>query len=131
MNRPVWYAIGLPIFLLFVAPGTWALLGLNLRRIRWGFGTRLTICTIVVMAIIYGPLGVTYELARLWVAFLPPLMLGLSIDLPLLRARGTSHRAAVALALLVGVHVTFTVLHWSLFDARESELRLTTNRFYF
>jgi hypothetical protein len=131
MSRPIWYAIGLPIFLLFVAPGVWAMLGLNLRRIRRGFGTRLAICTLAVMALIYGPLGVTYELPRLWVAFLPPLVLGLAIDLPLLRARGTSSRAAVALALIVGVHVAFTALHWTLFDARESENRLMTGRFYF
>jgi hypothetical protein len=131
MSRPIWYAIGLPIFLLFVAPGVWTLLGLNLRRIRWGFGTRLAIVTLAVMALIYGPLGVTYELPRLWVAFLPPLVLGLAIDLPLLRARGTSSRAAVALALIVGAHVAFTALHWTMFDARESENRLMTGRFYF
>lgn len=135
MSRPIWYAIGLPIFVLFVAPGVWALLGLNLRRrlrrVRWGFGARITACTLGAMLLIYGPLGVTYELPRLWVAFLPPLVLGLSIDLPLLRARAASPRAAAALALIVGVQIAFTALHWSMFDARESEHRLMTGRFYF
>ena len=34
MNRPLWYLIGLPIFLLFLSPGLWTLSGLALRRPR-------------------------------------------------------------------------------------------------
>ena len=95
------------------------------------FGTRLACCTAAVMLLIYGPLGMTYELPRLWVAFLPPLVLGLMIDRPLFRARSSSPRAVRALVLIVAVHLAFTALHWTLFDARESEYRLTTDRFYY
>jgi hypothetical protein len=130
MNRGVWYAIGLPIFLLFVSPGVWTLLGLSARRFRLNFGTRLAICTLAVMLLIYGPLGVTYELPRLWIAFLPTLTLGVAVASPLLRGRGFHKRAAVALVLIVGVQLVFTALHWTLLDAREAEYRLITNRFY-
>ena len=131
MNRAIWFAIGLPIFLLFLAPGFWTLAGLSLRRPPWrrmNFGTRLTICTIVIMLLIYVAMGVTYELPRLWVAFLPTLLLGLAIDRPLLRA--ARPRVAKALALIVFVHVVFTTMHWTLFDARESEYRLSSGKYY-
>jgi hypothetical protein len=130
MNRAVWYLIGLPIFLLFLSPGFWTLLGLTLRRPQLNFGTRLATVTAGVMLVVYGPLGVTYELPRLWIAFLPPLMLGFAMSAPLLRGRGTHARPAQALALIVGVQVGFTALHWTLFDARESEERLMNQRFY-
>jgi hypothetical protein len=127
MNRAIWFAIGLPIFLLFLAPGFWALAGLSLRRRRMNFGTRLAICTVAVMLFIYAVMGVTYELPRLWVAFLPPLALGLAIDSSLLRAKsGAPHpRVAKALALVVMTHVVFTAMHWTIFDAREAEYRLS------
>jgi hypothetical protein len=135
MNRAIWFAIGLPIFLLFLTPGFWTLAGLSLRRPPWrhmNFGTRLAICTMAVMLLIYIVMGVTYELPRLWVAFLPTLLLGLAIDRPMLRAtpRGEHPRVAKALALIVIVHVVFTTMHWTLFDARESEYRLSTQRYY-
>jgi hypothetical protein len=130
MDRQVWYAIGLPIFLLFLSPGVWALLGLSIRRWRINFGMRLAICTLAVMLLIYGPLGVTYELPRLWIAFLPTLTLGVAIACPLLRGRGFHKRAAVALVLIVGVQVVFTALHWTMLDAREAEFRLISHRFY-
>jgi hypothetical protein len=130
MNRGVWYAIGLPIFLLFVSPGVWTLLGLSLRRWRMNFGTRLALCTVAVMLLIYGPLGVTYELPRLWIAFLPTLTLGVAIASPLLRGHGCHQRAAMALVLIVGVQLVFTALHWTLLDAREAEYRLISNRLY-
>ncbi len=130
MNRAIWYAIGLPIFLLFVSPGFWTLLGLTLRRRQLGFGARLALCTTGVMLLIYGPLGVTYELPRLWIAFLPTLALGLAIDLPLFRGRGYHARAVRALVLIAAVQIAFTALHWTLFDARESEYRLLNERYY-
>ena len=130
LDRATWYAIGLPIFLLFLGPGFWAPLGLSLRRPRLRFGMRLAACTAGVMLLIYFPLGMTYELPRLWVAFLPPLVLGLMSDRPLFHASGASPRAARALVWIVAVHVAFTSLHWTLLDARESEFRLTTDRFY-
>ena len=135
MNRAVWFAIGLPIFLLFLTPGVWTLLGLSVRRAPWrrmNLGTRLAMCTIAVMLFVYIVMGVTYELPRLWVAFLPPLILGVAMDRPMLRARARSvrPRVAMALALLVMVHIVFSTMHWTLLDARESEYRLSTQRYY-
>ena len=130
MNRAVWYLIGLPIFLLFLSPGLWTLAGMNLRRARMAFGARLVLCTVAVMLLIYLVMGVTYELPRLWVAFLPPLTLGLAVNWPVLRARGEHPRVAKALALIVLVQVFFTTFHWTFFDAREAEYRLTSKRFY-
>ena len=143
MNRTTWFLIGLPIFLLFLAPGIWTIAGLRLRRAarrrrrhprqprqprrqgRIRFGTVLALVTVAVMCFIYIVMGVTYELPRLWVAFLPPLALGLMIDRPVLRGPGVHPRIAIALALIVFVHIAFTAMHWTLFDAREAEYRLT------
>jgi hypothetical protein len=130
MSRAVWFAIGLPIFLLFLSPGFWTFAGLSLPRRRLNFGTRLALCTIAVMLLIYVVMGVTYELPRLWVAFLPPLALGLMIDRPMLRGCGVHPRIAKALALIVFVHFAYTAMHWTLFDARESEYRLSSQRYY-
>jgi hypothetical protein len=95
-------------------------------------GTKLAICTVVVMLFIYIVLGVTYELPRLWVAFLPPLLLGLCIDRPLLRgnAKTIRPRLAMPLMLIILTQVSFTALHWTLFDVRESEYRLISQRYY-
>jgi hypothetical protein len=130
MNRPVWYVIGLPIFLLFLPSGLWLLIALAAWRRRLHFGTRLALTTLAVMLLIYFAMGVTYELPRLWVAFLPPLTLGLAIDFPLLRGRGEHRRVAAVLTLIVLVQIVFTAFHWTFFDAREAEYRLSSNRFY-
>jgi hypothetical protein len=130
MNRTTWFIIGLPIFLLFLSPGVWTLLGLSIRRRRMNFGTRLAFCTVAVMLFIYVAMGVTYELPRLWIAFLPTLVLGLAIDRPLFRGRGEHPRVAQALALIVAFQILFTAFHWTLFDAREAEFRLMSRRYY-
>ena len=129
MSRPIWYLIGLPIFLLFLSPGFLTLLGLRAHRRRIQFGARLALCTSGVMLLTYA-LGVTYELPRLWVVFLPPLTLGLMIDLPLMKFPATHRQAAQALMLIVAVQIVFTAFHWTMFDVRESEYRLLTKRFY-
>lgn len=130
MNRSTWYVIGLPIFLLFVSPGLWTFAGMKLRRPRLTFGARLAICSIAVMLFIYFVVGLTYELPRLWVAFLSPLTLGLAIDWPILKGRGEHPRATKVLMAIVLTQVVFTALHWTIFDVRETEYRLTTGRFY-
>jgi hypothetical protein len=130
MNRRTWYAIGFPIFLLFLSPGFWTPLGLALRRgRRINLGTRLALCTAVVMLVIYLPLGVTYELPRLWIPFIPPLVLGLMASRPLLSLQ-PKRAATAALVTIVLVQVVFTALHWTLIDGRESEHRLTERRYY-
>ena len=84
------------------------------------------------MLFIYVVVGVTYELPRLWVAFLPPLVLGLSIDRPLLRGseKAAHPRLALALVMIVFTQIAFTAMHWTLFDVRETEYRLISERFY-
>jgi hypothetical protein len=129
MSRAVWFVIGLPIFLLFLPLGFWALAGLRVDRRRLGFGGRIAVCTLAVMLVTY-LMGVTYELPRLWVAFLPPLTLGLAIDLPMLRSATPSRRVARFLAATVAIHVVATALHWTIFDVREAEYRLITQRLY-
>jgi hypothetical protein len=56
---------------------------------------------------------------------LPPLALGLAIDQPLLRGRGAHRRVGLALATIVLVQIAFSAMHWTLFDAREAEYRLS------
>jgi hypothetical protein len=131
VNHTLWMFIGLPIFLVFTSPAYWTTISLNLRRIRrggGGFGRRLLICTLVAMAATY-VIGVPYELPRLWVVFLPPLALGAMIDLPMFHAKG-ARRVWRPLAAIVAVQVLFTSIHWTVFDVRESEYRLTTERLW-
>jgi hypothetical protein len=133
MNRAIWYLIGLPIFLLFLSPGVWLLLGLSIRRPRVNSGTRLAICTAAAMAIVYIGFGVTYELPRLWVAFWPTMVLGLAMDCSLLRGNASQaehRRISKVLMLVVLTQVAFTAFHWTFLDARETEYRLISHRFY-
>jgi hypothetical protein len=131
VNHTLWMFIGLPIFLAFTSPAYWTTLGLNVRKLRRGdgFGQRLLICTLVAMALTY-VLGVPYELPRLWIAFLPPLALGAMIDLPMFHTRDT-RRVWRPLAAIVAVQILFTALHWTIYDARESEYRLLSERLWF
>ena len=130
VNHTLWMFIGLPIFLVFTSPAYWTTIGLNVRRIRRGdgFGRRLLICTLIAMAATY-VIGVPYELPRLWVVFLPPLALGAIIDVPMFHAQG-ARRVWQPLAAIVAVQVLFTAIHWTVFDVRESEYRLTTERLW-
>ena len=131
VNHTLWMFIGFPIFLVFTSPAYWTTLGLNVRRLRRGdgLGRRLLICTFVTMALTY-VLGVPYELPRLWVAFLPPLALGAMIDLPMFHG-ADARRVWRPLAAIVTVQVLFTALHWTMYDARESEYRLLSERLWF
>jgi hypothetical protein len=121
----------LPIFLLFTSPGFWAPLALNVRRLRRGngFGRRLLICTLAAITLTY-VIGVPYELPRLWVAFLPTLALGAMIDLPMFHAQRSPRRVWRPLAAIVAVQIAFTALHSTIFDVRESEYRLTSERLW-
>lgn len=124
LNHNIWLAIGLPLFLLFLSPAIVLFGALSIRRRRsLNFGARLAIVTVIVMAISYFA-GVSYELPRLWVVFLPPLTLGLLSAAPLgsVRHEGRVARSAMWIAI---VHILFTAAHWSMLDARESEHRLS------
>ena len=140
LSQTIWFFIGVPIFLLFVGPGLVAFIALTGRRALTGrsmfdrrrsafdrFGFRLTISTLLVMAVSYVT-GVSYELPRLWVAFLPPLTLGVMLASPL--ARATHGRAMRALLFILGAQLIITAAHWTQLDVRESEFRLTEGRFF-
>jgi hypothetical protein len=127
INRSIWFFIGIPLFALFIAPGQFTFAILAARSRRLNFGSKLAIATVATMLLTYIT-GVTYELPRLWVAFLPPLTLGLMLAAPL--ARGTQRKAAAALALIVCVQIAATAWHWTLLDVRESEYRLKEKRFF-
>jgi hypothetical protein len=128
-SRSFWFVIGLPLFLLFLGPGVWTFAVLRVRkRYPFGFGLRLLICTIVVMLLTY-LLGITYELPRLWIAFLPPLILGLMIDRPLLQGR-SAHRVFHWMYLFAAVQILVTAFHVDLLDPREAEYRLLKSHPY-
>jgi hypothetical protein len=131
LSRPIWMLIGLPIFLLFLSPGLVTAIALAARRFTRGgrgLGFRLFACTLVAMGLTY-VIGVPYELPRLWVAFVPPLALGAMLDVPLFRGRST-WRTFQPLAAVVAAQVLFTAVHWTMFDVRESEYRLMSQRLW-
>jgi hypothetical protein len=149
INEKLWFFIGLPIFLLFVTPALWMTLLLNLRRgvheiasrfrkssrvdLRTGQATtnaaRLFVCTFVSMAFSY-TLGVSWELPRVWIAYLPLLFLATMIDVPLFR--NANRRAVKPILVIAAVSILFTGIHWTLLDVRESEYRaILTNRAWY
>lgn len=131
-DRSLWFVIGLPIFLLFLSPAIWTLATLRLRKWQsrpFRFGERLLLLTVAIMLITY-LIGVQYELPRLWIAFWPPLVLGLMLSCkPLTRVRHDG-RAARALATIAAAQVAFTIAHWTLLDVREAEHRLEQNTIF-
>jgi len=133
VNHGLWLLIGLPIFLLFTSPVFWAFLAADLRR-GWrawwdhgGIGLRLTVCTVAVMLVTYF-VGLSWELPRLWVAFVPTLTLGVMADRPLAHAR--SPRSLWPLVLIAAVQLLYCGVHGSILDARESEYRIISQRLY-
>ena len=128
-SRPLWFVIGLPLFVLFLSPTVVAMP--FLRRRRWrarGPGTPILGSTVAVMLLTY-LIGVTYELPRLWIAFLPLLTLGVCANQPLLKS-APLRRAIPALITLTTLHIAATALHFSLLDPREAEYRLSTRRYF-
>lgn len=131
-NRTLWLAIGLPIFLLFLSPGTLLPTWLSLRRSprhrsREPLARPLLVATGAAMAITY-VVGVSYELPRLWVAFLPTLTLGAMAAAPLFRDE--SPRGRPALLALALAQIAFSAVHFCVMDARQSEQRITSGRMF-
>ena len=140
INETLWLFIGLPIFLLFVTPALWTALALNFRNGVGDFasrfrkshrrdlrtreanpsGARLLVCVMVSMALSY-KLGVSWELPRVWIAYLPLLLLATMIDVPLFR--NGNRRALTPILIIATVSMLFTAIHWTLLDVRESEYR--------
>ena len=120
----VWQVLGLPLFLLFAGPAIWAVV-LWLTRGRMHdddarFGGYLLASTALAMLVAVG--FTNLETPRLWIPFVPLLLLGVALQLRVLRAR--AGRAALMLAVLVFAQVTISAAQWSLMDMREAEVRL-------
>lgn len=129
--RPIWWILpGFPMFLLFVGPMFWSLAA-TMRRdtsdAPASLGARLLICTTVVMTYSYF-FANNNETPRLWMPFIPLLLLGLALRRSTMRGvDGTSRRLHL---FVLALQLSVTVLHWSLMDVRESEWRLTTGRMW-
>lgn len=119
VDRATWYAIGLPLALLFAPAGAFSVLLLRARAKRDWTLLGITCATMLATYV----LGVPYELPRLWAPFLPMLVLGAFLAAPL--AHSPSRRAAHVLAIIAGLSMTAAVIHWAHLDPRESETRIT------
>lgn len=127
-SKTIWFFIGLPLFLLFLNPGFWALLARSFRCAHMQAGSKVFLCTTAVMLLTY-VIGLNYELPRLWTAFLPLLTLSVMIDRPMFRSQ-SKLRAGRLIAIMVLVQIAFTAIHWTLLDVRESEYRILSGRLY-
>ncbi len=130
----LWQALGIPLFGLFAGTGFWAaLLWLTGGRSRDGparFGLVLVLAAALVMVLTVGFTNI--ETPRLWIPFMPLLLLGLAVQLPQFREPGGAAAAAGSgrrgharlLAVTLVVHVLCAALQWTYMDMRESEMRL-------
>lgn len=119
-----WQTLGVPLFLLFAGPALWCV-GLWLWRRRLHdrdarFGLHLVLGAAAVMLATIG--FTNLETPRLWIPFLPLLLLGAGLQLPAFRY--PQRKGAILLAALVFVQVAASAAQWSLMDVRETETRL-------
>jgi hypothetical protein len=68
------------------------------------------------------------ETPRLWMPFIPPLLVGLAWRQPVLSVRSQVVRRLCVLLMIL--QFGGTMLHWSMMDVRESEYRLSTGRLW-
>ena len=125
-----WTLIGLPMFLLFVGPLFWVQLT-ALRRDAFdssaSLGGCLFMCTIAVMTYTYF-FANNSETPRLWMPFIPLLLVGMALRRSAFRGDTPDHRSLCL--LLIVLQFTVTALHFSMMDVRESEWRLDTARMW-
>ena len=131
----VWQMLGIPLFLLFAGPALWAC---ALWLVPWSraigyaadrdarLGLYLLVCTAGVMIATVGFTNI--ETPRLWIPFVPLLLLGAALRLRVFRTATAPTRWL--LAGLVGLQVVFSALHWMLMDMREAETRLLSGEFF-
>lgn len=126
----VWQSLGVPLFLLFAGPAFWCV---SLWRSRGGqrerdadarFGACLVAGSAVVMLATVGFTNV--ETPRLWMPFMPLLLLGGALRIPAMR--NVNRRLAIFLGALVLVQVAASALQWTVMDMREAETRLLLSR---
>jgi len=125
-----WTLVGFPVFLLFIGPFFWIeATGLrsDMHDAAGALGSRLLVVTIAVMVYTYFCAN-NSEATRLWIPFVPLLLMGMALRRSVFRAdTAASRRLAV---LFIALQLTVTLAHWSLMDVRESEHRLTTGRMW-
>ncbi len=134
----VWQLLGVPLFLLLAGPACWiAAVTLPSSKFKPELPAKLGGALLLVTAIVLlTTVGFTnLETLRLWIPFVPLLLLGALLRSPLAgHARATDvpalRRTAMLLATLVVVQVAVAALHWSLMDPRETETRLVEQRFF-
>ncbi len=119
-------ALGIPLFLLLAGPALWCNMLWLSRRSRSDqngrFGLYLCVGAGVVMV---GTVGFTnMEAPRLWIPFVPLLLLGAGLQLPFYREAVRPVR--LLLAAMVLVQAGCSAAQWSFLDAREAEMRLSS-----
>lgn len=127
----LWQMLGLPLFVLFAGSGLWSLC-------LWQRGdkppdaalSRLGLYLIAPAALVMvATVGFTnLETPRLWIPFVPLLLLGLALRLRLFRK--PNRRDVTLLAALVACQLAASSLQWTMMDMRESEIRLSTGSFF-
>lgn len=130
-----WQVLGLPLFLLFAGAvfwtlALWGVAGAAQQRVREDAEARLGLYLLILTgAVMLFTLGFTnVETPRLWIPFLPLLLLGGLLQLAFVRRSGRG--AAMLLAALAVLQVAAAATQWSLMDMREAEARLSQQRFY-
>ena len=126
-TMPWWTELlGIPLFLLLAGPAWWCgvLSWKPSRAASDGgrFGLHLFCGAAAVMLATIG--FTNMETPRLWIPFVPLLMLGTGLQAPSLR--DTNRTTRWMLAALVLAQVTCSAIQWSFLDAREAEMRLST-----
>lgn len=119
-----WQALGIPLFLLLCGPALWAgwlaLLAGRTRGSLARFGATLSIVTALVLIATVGFTNV--ETPRLWIPFTPLLLLGASLQLPVMRRRSRWHVSI--LTTLVAAQILVSAAQWAMLDVRGAEARL-------
>ncbi|UCF33864.1 MAG: hypothetical protein JSV78_00870, partial [Phycisphaerales bacterium] len=123
--EPVYWAlVGLPMFLLFVGPMPWVqVLGMR-KDVSDGsvaLARDIMVCTVIVLIYTYF-FANNNETPRLWMPFIPLLIIPLALRRSLFRLDTIAARRVCI--LLLAIQLVVTVFHWSLMDVRESEYRI-------
>lgn len=126
-----WQLLGILLFLLFCGPATWCagvwfLIVPRVDDRPARFGRALLVLSLVVMLLTVGFTNI--ETPRLWIPFVPLLVLGGFLSL---RFGTDSHTVHVRLLVtLVVVQICCAAVQWSWMDMRESENRLAAQQFF-
>ena len=125
-----WTLVGLPLFLLFVGPLFWAqVLALRVLRVERPAVLGGWLLGVTLLVLVYTYFGANNsETPRLWMAFIPLLLLPLALRRAAFTHDSLSHRRLCM--LLLALQLVITVVHWSLMDVRESEHRISTKRMW-